>query len=158
VNEWEVDPPPPKAPKIAVPRSTEPMLTPGTYSLAFVDYETAEFMGRTPKVTMRFKVLDSRYPAQPVVKRHYNVRALDGEPRPFGSFVPEGPRSHLVREFLTLFPAATELDLDLYRSVEVMGSIETVCKDGDGNPTPGPLHYSKVARLLAPAEFSSAGD
>jgi hypothetical protein len=142
---------PPKAPRIALPENNEPLLEPGIYSLAFVDYETVMYMGHTDKVMLRFKVLHSRYPEQPVVKRHYNVCALVGEPQPFGRFVPDGPRSHLVREFLTLFPDAQELDLDRFRTVEVLGSIETVRKDGDGSPTPLPLHYSKVARLLGPS-------
>ena len=128
-------PPPPKAPKIPLPRCEEPLLEPGTYELEYVDYRTAKFMGFKPRVEVRFGVLDSRYPAKPTVKRHYNVFSIEGDPAPFGRFVPKGTSSHLVREYLTVFPDAPELDLDRFRDVRVLGSIVTVGTDEHGNPT-----------------------
>ena len=83
------DPPPPESPKIPLPRSEEPLLEPGTYELEYVDYRTAMFMGFSPGVEIRFRVIDSRYPAKPIVKRHYNKPRLKEQGEEWFSIRPE---------------------------------------------------------------------
>ena len=98
-----------------------PLVKPGIYELAFVDYRTANmFMGKAPKIVMTFRIVS------------------------MGKF------HGFMREYMTLFTGrVSRLDripMSLFENVLIEGRVSTVTR-AQGRDIPKELQYSTISEL-----------
>ena len=128
-----------------------PLIPEGIYELGYVDYSTWVFMGRQPKVIIRFRVIDPGDYFGLVIPAYYNVTRIIGKRGRNGGFK-GNKRSNLVRDFYRVFPnqVLTRLDripLSKLGTVVIRGSVETVKQGFDQRAIPEPVQYSIVRRI-----------
>lgn len=126
-----------------------PLVKPGVYDLAFVSYRTAlMFMGRAPKLEMRFRIVTMGEFFAVELSRYYNVAKLIGKPGRNGRFKPES-KGDFLREYMTLFTGVTRLDripMSNYLDKLIEGKVSTVTR-ARGRDIPKQLQYSVVSEL-----------
>ncbi len=82
----------------------------GNYSACLVDASTKLFFfGRSPKVVLTFRILDSGPYFEKLVRGFYAVRRIKGKARRNGSFE-AGPRSRLLRDISKLIDSRPPTD------------------------------------------------
>ena len=79
------------------------LLPAGVYQLTLSHWTTYKLFGRTPKLSLWFKVVQQGPHFGAIVPRHYNVKALKGAARRNGQFK-VAPNCDLVREYARLLP------------------------------------------------------
>ena len=127
-----------------------PLVKPGIYELAFVDYRTANmFMGKAPKVVMTFRIVSMGELHGVELQRYYNVQKLYGKPQRFGRFKPS-TKGIFMREYMTLFTGrVSRLDripMSLFENVLIEGRVSTVTR-AQGRDIPKELQYSTISEL-----------
>ena len=127
-----------------------PLIKPGVYELAFVEYQTAiMFCGKALKLIMNFRIVSMGEFFEVIVPRYYNVQRVIGKPQRNGRFKC-GKKGDFLREYLTLFPnQVARLDripMSAFENVLIEGKIETVTRSRN-KAIPKPLQYSRVSEL-----------
>ncbi len=128
----------------------ETVLVPeGEYELRYVDYETRRYYG-SPKVVVRFSIVEPEKYASSPVERFYNAKKLTGPPGRFGSYVAT-IRGDLFREFNRIAGRAERPDRISFARLKnrrIIGAIETVRIDHNRAELPRDDQYSRIACLV----------
>ncbi len=127
-----------------------PLIKPGVYELAFVEYRTAiMFCGKALKLIMDFRIISMGEYFELVVPRYYNVKRVIGKPQRNGRFKC-GKKGAFLREYLTLFPNLVarpdRVPMSAFENVIIEGKIGTVTRSRN-REIPKPLQYSCVSEL-----------
>ena len=129
-----------------------PLVPDGKYDLGFLDYFTALKYGRSPKLVVRFKIIEMGDYFDVELSKYYNVNRLIGKPGRHGDFQ-VGRMSKFLREYVTLFPdqpieRIDRIPMSRFQNVIVRGSVRTVFHGSDQRKIPKPLQYSVVGDLI----------
>ena len=141
--------------KIALPDALvaddiAPLIKPGNYELALIDYKTAMmFMGKAPKLIMNFRIITFGEWFETEVSRYYNVQRIIGKPQRYGRFRCS-KKGAFLREYMTLFTGrVNRLDrvpMSYFEDEIIEGKIHTV-KRSQGREIPKELQYSVISEL-----------
>jgi len=82
----------------------DPLVPAGKYEAMFLRHETYYF-SRTFKLALHFKITGACEEHGTILKKHYNVKSINGKPGKSGNFN-VGKRSYLLADYMRLFPAA----------------------------------------------------
>jgi|GEM_PF-6339908 len=118
-----------------------PHIAPGLQRFAFQNQGTLFNFNGAPRIPINLRVVGGEF-AGVCLPRYYGVE-LDGQV----AKIPKGQRSLLRRESVGILGHLTT-DLSGMADLPLIGRVVTVIKDGDGDPIPTSLHYSKVAKLF----------
>jgi len=126
-----------------------PLVRPGIYKMALIDYRTASYF-RSFKLVLTFRIVTFGEFFETEVERFYNVKSIKGKPAQRG-FFKVGARSDFLREYCLMSHASIHrLDrismTPLFNPV-VSGKIETVKLDSRQRSIPEQLWYSKVSEI-----------
>ncbi len=137
-------------PEIDIPDDLPPLVKPGVYSLAFVDFKTAMmFMGKAPKLVMTFRIVTMGEFFDVELNRYYNVQRIFGKPQRHGRFKPSS-RGAFLREYMTLFTGQItrrdRIPMSNFENVLIEGKVETVNRS-QGKDIPKELQYSVIKEL-----------
>ena len=137
-------------PDIDIPDDLPPLVRPGLYQMAFVDFKTAMmFMGKAPKVIMTFRIVTMGEFFGIELNRYYNVKRIYGKPQRHGRFKPSS-QGDFLREYMTLFNGkVSRLDripMSFFENVLIEGKVETVTRSR-GKDIPKQLQYSVINEL-----------
>tara|TARA_R110000782_G_scaffold24497_5_gene63806 strand:- start:224 stop:667 length:444 start_codon:yes stop_codon:yes gene_type:complete len=137
-------------PDIDLPDDLPPLVKPGVYDLAFVDYRTAMmFMGKAPKLVMTFRIVTMGEFFEVELQRYYNVKRIYGKPQRYGRFKPSS-RGAFLREYLTLFSGMgsriDRIPMSKFENALIEGKVETVTRS-QGKDIPKELQYSVIKEL-----------
>ena len=137
-------------PEIEAPDDLPPLVKPGVYDLAFIDYKTAMmFMGKAPKVIMTFRIVTMGESFGVDLNRYYNVKRIYGKPQRHGRFKPASTGAFL-REYMTLFTGKVgrrdRIPMSYFENVLIEGKVETV-ERSNGKDIPKELQYSVIREL-----------
>ena len=139
-----------RLPEISVADQLPPLVKPGVYDLAFIDYKTAMmFKGKAPKLIMNFRIVTLGEFFETELVRYYNVKRVIGKPQRHGRFKPASKGSFL-REYMTLFTGRVDrldrIPMSHFESALIEGVVDTV-KRAQGRDIPGELQYSIITEL-----------
>ena len=85
-------------------------IPPGRYSASVIEATTAVFFGgKSKKVVLTYRILDSGPFFEKLVRGYYEVREIKGRPRRNGKFQ-VGPRARLVRDVAHMVDGRPPLD------------------------------------------------
>ena len=137
-------------PDVGIADDLPPIVKPGLYDLALIDYKTAlMFAGRAAKLIMRFRIITFGEHFETELYRYYNVARIIGRPQKNGCFKCSA-KGDFLREFATLFAGRiTRLDripMSAFEKVIIEGKVSTV-KQSRGKPIPELLQYSVISEL-----------
>ena len=112
------------------------------------------YVHKTPKLCIRFRIVDQGDFVNVELERWYNCKRLVGKPGKNGGFMP--PRhGDFLHEYCTLFPLAltreTRLDRISFKpmvSSLITGKVETVKRNSKQRDIPTPLQYSTIRTLI----------
>jgi len=133
-----------------------PLVKPGEYQMAYIGRFTAYMHGHSPKLALRFRIVDIGEFFEVELTRWYNMKRLIGKPGNNGRFVPPRHGGFLL-EYATLFPAAISrnsrldrLSFKPFKSTIVTAEVETVKRGSDKKEPKRPevLQYSTIRKLL----------
>lgn len=125
-----------------------PDIPEGVYTVRYTGYETGHSWNST-KVILNFGVVEGEYSGIPLT-RYYNAKRLFDPIGPDGDFE-VGDRSHLVKEFRTLFPdirSVSEIDPDAYKDKLIRVQVELTSKTGTGEELLASNQYSVIRKLI----------
>ena len=127
-----------------------PLVKPGIYELAFVDYKTAiMFKGKAPKLIMNFRIITFGDYFETELSRYYNVQRIIGKPRRHGCFKC-GKTGSFLREYMTLFTGRVNrldrIPMSLFQDEIIEGVVGTVTRS-QGRNIPKELQYSVITEL-----------
>ena len=127
-----------------------PLVKPGVYDLAFVEYKTAMmFMGKAPKLIMDFRIVSFGEYFEVELSRFYNISRIIGKPQRCGRFK-ASKKGDFLREYKTLFTGKASrpdrIPMSYFENVIIEGKVETV-KRSRGRDIPRDLQYSKIGQL-----------
>lgn len=137
-------------PEAIVADDIPPLVKPGVYDLAFVDFKTAiMFKGKAPKLIMNFRIITFGDYFETELSRYYNVKRIIGKPQRYGCF--KCSKTGLfLREYMTLFTGrVSRLDripMSHFENVIIEGIINTVTRS-QGRHIPKELQYSVITEL-----------
>jgi hypothetical protein len=128
-----------------------PKIKPGTYDLAFIEYETVRmFKGRAHKIVLWFRIVTMGEYFGAVLPRYYNVERVGKRRAKNGNFK-AGLKGDFLREYCTLFPNLIQrrdrIPMSPFRQSIILGKIGT-CKKARGREIPIELQYSRIEQLL----------
>ncbi len=137
-------------PDVGIADELPPLVKPGSYDLAFIDYKTAlMFAGRAAKLIMRFRIITFGEHFETELYRYYNVARIIGRPARNGKFKCSA-KGDFLREFATLFTGRiTRLDripMSAFENVIIEGKVSTVTHSR-GKAIPELLQYSVISEL-----------
>ncbi len=137
-------------PEVSVADELPPLVKPGIYDLAFIDYKTAMmFQGKAPKLMMNFRIVTFGEYFETELNRYYNVQRIIGQPQRHGRFKCSA-KGDFLREYMTLFTGkANRLDripMSNFENVIIEGRVNTV-KRSRGKDIPTELQYSVITEL-----------
>ncbi len=129
-----------------------PLIPEKLYDLGYVDFYTRMMMGKSPKLVIRFKILELGEHFGVVLSKYYGVNRLIGKPKKSGKYE-VGRGSNFVRDFLTLFPDQPvkrfdQIPMSRFHGVIIKGTVRTVAKGYNQRLIPKPLQYSIIGDLL----------
>lgn len=129
-----------------------PQIPEKVYDLGYVGFSTWMMMGKSPKLVIRFKIVELGEHFGLILSKYYGVKRLIGKPKKSGKYQ-VGRNSNFVRDYLTLFPdqPAKRLDqipMSRFHNVIIRGSVRTVTKGYNQRLIPKPLQYSVIGELL----------
>lgn len=114
--------------------------------LAFVKYECWSYMGRQPKVSLYFTVMEPGKGFSQSIQAHYRLDRFDKRSRCYAK-----PRSRIVRDLGRLFSDyvdAMPLPLSRLKGVSVIGRTGWVTKDRNNVDLADQQQYEIVEYLL----------
>ena len=130
-----------------------PLVKPGEYQMVYVTRSTT-YVYKTPKLVIRFRIVDSGEFFGVELERWYNCKRLIGKPGNNGGFVPPRHGDFLL-EYTTLFPTALTRDCRLdrisftpFKNSILTGKVDTVTRNSKQRELPQTLQYSVVRELL----------
>lgn len=134
-----------------------PEVPEGTYTVRYIGYETGHSWN-SMKVILKFAIVEGEFEGIPLT-RYYNAKRLFDPIGPGGDFE-VGDRSHLVKEFRSLFPnirSISEIDPDTYKGQLIRVQVESTNKTGTGEELTESNQYSVIRELLEiiPESFES---
>ena len=137
-------------PDISAENDLPPLVKPGLYELAFVDYKTARmFRGRAEKLIMNFRIVTFGEFFETELSRYYNVKRIIGKPQRFGRFKPS-QKGAFLREYMTLFTGRVNrldrIPMSYFEKAIIEGRVETVAR-AQGRNIPTELQYSVITEL-----------
>lgn len=128
-----------------------PLIPPGVYDVTFSCYHTARMFGRAPKIVLTFKIVSFGDAFGTVLRRYYNVKAINGKPRRSGGFS-IGRQGDFLREYVSLFPPGPRrldrLSMSAYSDKIIEAKVKTVTRGGAHHRIPRPLQYSVIEQLV----------
>ena len=119
---------------------------PREVELAYVGRECWWYMGRQPKVTLTFSIIEPEAGFGESVQAHYRVSNFDHRKRCFAK-----PRSKLNRDLGRLFPDykhESPLPLGRLKGCTMIGKTRWVNVDGNGVPIAAQQQYEIIEYLL----------
>jgi len=128
-----------------------PLIPDGEYTLGYEGYETGQYF-YTPKIKVRFVILDEGEYHGIRLLRFYRVDRLTGPPGRNGKFKSGGWSSNLIRDWTRLFgkpKRGDRLSLRHFKIGLIKAKVETVTKDGKGRPLPKDSYYSAISELIS---------
>ena len=139
-----------RLPDVPAANDVPPLVKPGVYDLAFIDYRTAlMFRGCAPKLIMNFRIVTMGEFFETELSRYYNVKRLIGKHGLHGNFKPSG-KGDFLREYMTLFTGritrTDRIPMSVFTGAIIVGKVTTV-KRSRGKDIPKELHYSVVSEL-----------
>ena len=133
-----------------------PLISPDTYDLAFVYYETIRlFGGRSEKLVLWFRIVSQCKYFETVLPRYYNVTSIKGKPSKYGDFK-VGRNSSFLREYASLFdmPKRTDrIPMSVFNKYIFKGKVKIVTHGFNQQKIPKQLQYSVVSELLKVKEL-----
>jgi len=128
-----------------------PLVRPGFHDVMLDDFRTAlMFQGKAPKLILSFAIVSHGDDFGKRIPRYYNVARIIGKPQLGGRFK-VSKKGDFLREYLSLFHydggRLDRLPMSRFSGVVIRAEIVTV-KHSRGKEIPGPLQYSKIARLI----------
>ena len=131
-----------------------PLVEPGEYLMAYVGRYTTYLHGQSPKLALKFRIVEPGDAFEVELERWYNCKKLIGKPGNNGGFVP--PRhGEFLLEYTTLFPLAltrhTRLDRISFtplKNTVITGRVDTVKRNSKQKKLPDALQYSTIRELL----------
>ncbi len=125
----------------------KPLIAPGLQRFAFESQGHRFDYNGNPRISIHLRIVGGEFDGVRL-PRYYGVIIDDtGMVR-----IPSGQRSLLRRESVGILGQLTT-DLSGMAGLPLVGRVVTVTKDGDGDPIPISLHYSKVAKLFLATPF-----
>jgi len=121
----------------------------GQYELAYQYHATWLYMGRYPKVSVTFRIMDIGEHYEKPVLAHYNPKRIMGKPRKNGQFS-AGWRSRFMWDYSTCFGRPKRKDriaMDKFKEHFVIGNVKTVTHNHKQKKYPEGLEYSIVNEL-----------
>jgi hypothetical protein len=125
-----------------------PDIPEGQYIVKYLGYETGQSWN-SKKIKVNFSVVEGDYAGTPL-SRYYNAKNLHDPLGKSGDF-DVGDRSHLVKEYRSLFPdirSESQIDLNLYKDKSIRAQVESVNKTGTGEQLSGSNQYSVIRKLI----------
>jgi hypothetical protein len=128
-----------------------PLIPEGKYEMAYASHHTWIFMGRQPKVVIRFCVIDPGEYFGVIIPAYYNVQRTIGKRQRNGRFK-ASKRSNLVRDFYRVFPKEPLVRLDRLpltklNTTTVIATVHTVTRDFTQRDLPEVIQYSIVKSI-----------
>ena len=126
------------------------LIPPGEYQLALTHWQTYRFYGKAPKLALWFNVVTHGQHFDTKLARHYNVKALTGNPGRYGRFK-AAAGSDLVRDYARLLALPARFDrFDLQSLTRriVLGRVDTVTTTARQQKLAAAVQYSVVRELL----------
>lgn len=145
-------------PKVIDLRTSDygPLIPEGTYEVAFSHHETALMFGKSPKLTLWFRVVTLGPHFETLIPRYYTVKRPQGKVGRNGGFAPTGPTSVLVIEYvhcherrpnrLDRIPMSAWAD-GIYRA-----RVRTVTRNSHQKRLPKQIQYSVIDEPIRRAE------
>ncbi len=131
-----------------------PLIKPGDYQLFYIGRYTTYLHGQSPKLALKFRIVDQGDCFEKELERWYNCKRLIGKPGNNGGFVPPRHGDFLL-EYTTLFPLALTRNCRLdrisftpFKNSIVTGRVDTVTRNSKQRELPEPLQYSTIRELL----------
>lgn len=130
-----------------------PLVKPGIYSMVYVTRSTT-YVYKTPKLAIRFRIVDPGEFSGIELERWYNCKKLIGKAGKNGGFVPKRHGDFLL-EYCTLFPTVITRDSRLDRisfrpfvNSLITGKVGTVKRNNRQRNIPDQLQYSVIRELI----------
>ena len=126
----------------------------GEYQLSYRHHVTWNFMGRSPKLIITFRIMDMGEHYEKPILSYYNVNKIIGKPRKNGHFS-AGWRSNIMMDYATCFekpPRKDRISMCRFKEHFVIAKIRTVTKNREQKKYPDSLRYSVVHELLGKVE------
>ena len=130
-----------------------PLVKPGKYQMVYVTRSTT-YVYKTPKLVIRFRIVDSGEFFGVELERWYNCKRLIGKTGKNGGFVAKRHGNFLL-EYCTLFPTAFTRDSRLDRisfkpfvNNLITGKVVTVKRNSRQRDIPAQLQYSIIRELI----------
>ena len=129
-----------------------PLIPEKVYDLGFIDYSTMLMMGKSPKLVMRFNVVEQGEYFGIVLSKYYGLKKLTTKPKKSGGFY-AGRLSDFLRDYFTFFPdqfisRVDRIPMTRFKNVIVQGRVKTVTKGYNQRNIPDQLQYSVIGELL----------
>ncbi|RDH82691.1 MAG: hypothetical protein DIZ80_10450 [endosymbiont of Galathealinum brachiosum] len=128
-----------------------PLIKPGVYELAFVEYQTALMFGRASKLIMKFRIVSLGEHFGVELFRYYNIQNFCGKPGRSGKFK-AGWKSDFAREYASLFeelPNRTDrFSMSLYKEKIIRGRVTTVKQGSRQRKLHNVCQYSVINELM----------
>ena len=123
----------------------------GRYQVAYAYHETWVYMGRQPKVTFWFLVVDQGEYLGVKLARYFNVKRHIGKPSKNGRFVP-GRSSDFLLEYCSLFADSIKrldrIPLAMLKNEIIEARVKTVKQNREQRNLPDVMKYSVIESWL----------
>jgi hypothetical protein len=129
-----------------------PLILPGEYTFLFRGHSTWVMFGRSPKLILKFSIIDDEMYSGVVLYKHYNVRKLKGRPGRNGNFI-SSRKSNFLRDLFRVCPAYppkrfNRIPMSRLEGLPIQGKVKTVTKGFDQKDIPEPLQYSIITEIF----------